>query len=110
MNTYPTTLIQVIGSKESLDDGTVLERSESGKPRLRTFYDQTRNTFTVQHEGYSPEKEALMDFYQANKFSAFNFVWQGNGLTYTCRFINAPQPTPAQGDGYWTIISQLVVV
>lgn len=109
MNTYPS-IIQVVGSRPDDDEGTVVELAESGKPRFRTFYSQTRTTFTVQHECYTPEKDTLSAFYQANKFVAFNFVWPMDGLTYTCRFANAPKCTPAQGDGYWSITSTLVVV
>lgn len=109
MATYPA-LIQVVGSKELLDDGTVVERAVSGKVRLQTFYSQTRGSFVVVHEVYTPDKETLLAFYVTNKFQSVDFVWQGDGITYPCRFGGAPQAVPIQGDGYWQITVQLVVV
>lgn len=110
MATYPTGIIQVVGSKETAEDGTVMERAESGKPRLRSFYSEVRKGFVVQHECYSPQKEELTAFYNLHKWEVVDFVWQGDNLTYTCRFVGPPQCTPVVGDGYWSITTQLVVV
>lgn len=109
MATYPA-IIQVVGSKEVSEDGTVVERAESGRPRFRTFYSEVQKTFLIQHECYSDEKDALTLFYSLNKWEIIDFVWQGDGLTYPCRFSAPPQCTPVVGDGYWSITTSLVVV
>jgi len=43
----PSTIPQVIGTTRISDDGTVLDRAESGKPRLRQYFTQVRYRFDV---------------------------------------------------------------
>jgi hypothetical protein len=109
MAVYPS-FPQAIGSRESLDEGTIVERAVSGRPRFRTYYESTQRTFEIVHECDAAYKTQLLDFYQANKFVAFDFPWAGDGVTYRCRFASAIQVQPIEGNLRWRVSAQMVVV
>lgn len=109
MAAYPS-VVQIIGSERIIDDGTEVERSESGKPRLRSYYSQTRYEFVVQHECINTDKDALLAHYAAHKQLAFDFTYQGDNQVYSVRYGRAPQEVPVEGNYRWRVVNRLIVV
>jgi hypothetical protein len=102
---------QAIGSTQNDDDGTVLERAFDGTPRIHTPYGQVWRTFTVKFDHISATNKGLIDtHYSANRALAFNFVWQGDGNTYLCRYSAAPNMVPSEGNLEWDGAVSLCVV
>lgn len=89
--------------------GQKVERSESGKPKMRVRYSQTRREFEVIHELKSADRDALLAYYEANKHLSFDFLWSGNATTYTCRFQAAPQEEPITGIYFRVTVSLIEV-
>jgi len=93
---YPL-LVQIFGSREVLDDGTVVDRATSGRPRFRSYFATLQRRFLVIHELDNTDRDTLMTFYNANQYVAFTFTWDADGVTYTCKFAGAPQLEPIEG-------------
>lgn len=100
---------QLLGSRQIKLGGHKMERSQSGKPKIRVQYSQTRHEFEVVHELKTADKDALIAYYEANKHLAFDFTWAGDGQTYSCRFVDVPQDEPITGV-YFSVTVRLVVV
>jgi len=98
MADYPA-FPQVAPSRPITQDGTVLERAYSGKPRLRTFWTQSRTTFSVVHWVTEAQVAELNAFYTTNRKLAFTFDWQGDTphTQYTVRFVGPPDISPNRG-------------
>jgi len=109
MADYPT-FPQVIGSKRVSDDGTILDLSESGKPRLRQYYTQVRRTFDVIHDVDGPDKDTILSHYDGDKANVFNFTFKGDAVVYTVRYNGVPVETPVAGTDRWRVNTKLVVV
>ena len=107
---YPT-YTQLQGSKVVGDDGIVVDRAESGKPRFRTMYTSTQREIFLTHEEYSTNKDALFTHYDSNKTASFTVTWQGDTPTkdYTCRYAARPLSIPV-GAGLYRITVHLIVV
>ena len=111
MADYPS-FPQIVGSKEILADGTVVDVAESGKPRFRSYYTQIRRNFIVMHDVDTTDKDTLLTFHVNNQFTTFTFDWEGDNhsVEYTVRFNGPPQPVPYQADGRFRVTIQLVAV
>ena len=106
---YPT-IPQVIGTKRMSDDGTVLDRAESGKPRLRQYFTQVRRQFEVLHDVDGPDKDLVLSHYDGDKANVFNFTFKGDDVVYTVRYMGVPNETPVAGVDRWRVTTKLVVV
>jgi len=109
MADYPT-IPQVIGTKRVSNDGTVLDRAESGKPRLRQYFTQVRRQFEVIHDVDGPDKDLVLSHYDGDKANVFNFTFKGDSVVYTVRYMGVPNETPVAGVDRWRVTSSLVVV
>lgn len=105
---YPD-FIQTVNSRADLLSGTVVSRAVSGKPRLRSYYSQTRRQFTIEHEISYEDKQTIVQHYENNKYIAFALIFQGDGLRYTVQYAGAPVPVPMDGDR-WKVTSLLIEV
>lgn len=108
MATFPS-MIQMYGSGYSSDEGFRVSRSESGKPKIRSYYTGTVKSFVMQFYITPAEKTTLESFYTTNKKIPFDFVFAGDGITYSCRFIDAIQYKPSAGDR-WDVQVKMEVV
>jgi hypothetical protein len=109
MADYPN-IPQVIGSAATSEDGTVIDFAESGKPRLRQYYTQVRRQFTVIHDVDGPDKDTILAHYDGDKANVFNFTFKGDGVVYTCRYMNVPNEVPVAGTDRWRVTTKLIVV
>jgi len=109
MADYPN-LPQIIGTRPITDDGTILDRAESGKPRLRQYYTEPRRIFTVLHDIDGPDKDAILSHYDGDKANVFDFTFSGDGVVYNCRYMGVPNETPVAGVDRWRVQTRLVVV
>ena len=107
MATYPS-FPQLVGTAVTHEDGRVMRRSMNGAPRIKTFYSNTKYGFTVKHEIDSADLATLNSFWNTNRNLAFDFVYEGDGLTYSCYFLGRPHPKPIGGD-YYEVTSNIVV-
>lgn len=109
MADYPS-YPQLTTTKRVTDDGTVVERADSGKPRFRTFYTQVRYAFQVEHELDGTDRDAVWTHYGNERLNNFNFVWKGDNQTYTVRYASPPVDQPLPGEDRWRVTTYLVVV
>ena len=93
MATYPTTLKQSYASQINRVSGLKTERGGNGTLWIRKMYTATKFDFKVVHASLTKaEHDALQAFYVTNVGIAFDFVWNGDGATYTnCFFTDVPQ-------------------
>lgn len=108
MADYPD-ITQVVGTRFTPNDGTVVERAVNGRPRIRSYFTQVWNEGVVVHECDGPDKDLIVAHHAAHRGLPFNFRYHGDGLTYTVRYAGAPQPEPAPGTDRWKVTTQLVV-
>lgn len=108
MADYPS-VVQAYGSTIRSDDGTIVERAVSGKPRLRSYYTQVREQITVVHDLDDTDKALIEAHYAGDRFNAFVFNFAADGTQYTVRYANAPQYRPIPGNR-WQVRVDLVVV
>ncbi len=106
----PTVIAQIVGSTRISDDGTVLDRAESGKPRLRQYFTQVRFRFDILHDVDGPDKNTILAHYDANKAIVFNFTFAGDSVVYSCRYAQVPNEIPVAGTDRWRVRVSLVVV
>lgn len=109
MAAYPN-VVQVLPSRTIADEGTVVDRAVSGKPRFRSYYSKTRISWEVVHECENTDRDLLWQFYQDNKFVSFTFTWAGDGQTYEVRFTAPPQEQPIEGNLRWRVTNQFTQV
>jgi hypothetical protein len=109
MAAYPS-FPQIVGSKRISDDGTILDRAESGKPRLRQYYTEVRRSFDILHDVDGADKDTILAHYDADKANVFNFTFKGDNMVYTVRYLGAPDDTPTSGTDRWKVQTRLIVV
>ncbi len=109
MADYPN-IPQIFGTQRISDDGTVVEKSDSGKPRLRSYFTQVRYTFIVQHDVDGPDKDLVLAHYGTDQFSTFNFTFKADSTVHSCRYARAPLEVPIPGTDQWKVSVSLVVV
>ena len=90
MATYPA-FAQLQGSSEEVVDDIKFERAVDGSGRGRVMYSAPKRRFTVKHRLEIDDKESLITFYDTNRGTIIDFVWAGDGLTYSCAFERAPR-------------------
>ncbi len=109
MADYPN-VIQVFRSVRKPDDGTVLEKSDSGKPRLRSFFTQVRYTFLIIHDLDGTDKDLILAHYATDFDSTFNFTFKADDSVHSCRYTSPPAEEPIPGTDRWKVTTNLVVV
>jgi len=92
MNTYPS-LAQMAGSVVQPLDDVKIDRAVNGAPKLRSFYDATKNQIRLVHWCSIADKATLDTYYNnaANKHSTNLLVWVADGTSYTVYFAGPPQ-------------------
>jgi hypothetical protein len=92
MATYPA-YKQAYDSRPPLASGLKTERAGNGSLWIRKTYTSFKRDFEVVHPSLTKaEYDALITFYNANVGIAFDFTWNGDGVTYTgCYFTDVPQ-------------------
>lgn len=108
MANYPS-ILQAYGSEVKGSDQTKLDRAVSGKPRLRTYYTQVRNTIKVIHDLDDTDMATLDAHYTADRLNAFTFTFDADSEAYTVRYMAAPRIKPKKG-ARWAVTVQLVVM
>lgn len=108
MADYPDK-VQVIGTQMTADDGTVMERAVSGRPRLRSFFTDVQLTANVVHEFDGPDKDDIWNHYLTHRAVAFNFVYHGDSQTYVVRYFGPPERVPIAGTDRWRVTTRFVV-
>lgn len=106
---YPS-VPQRVGTEPVASFGTQVDRAESGKPRLRTFYSQAWTEFLVKHECSQAEMQSVMDHYLAWWSQPFVFTFQGDAANYTVRWAEIPKTQVLDGDYLWAVEARLIVV
>jgi hypothetical protein len=106
---YPT-IVQIYGTRRTGDDGTVVEKADSGKPRLRSFFTQVRYSFTVIHDVDGPDKDLVLAHYATDQNLIFNFTFKADSTVHSCRYAQAPFEEPIAGVDRWRVTVSLVVV
>jgi hypothetical protein len=109
MADYPV-IPQVFGTTRVSDDGTIVEKADSGKPRLRSFYTSVRHTFNVIHDVDGTDKDLVAAHYVTDQFLVFNFTFKADSTVHSCRYARAPLEEPIPGTDRWKVSVQLVVV
>ena len=112
MADYPSyTLVpQVLGSTREPNDGTEVDRAESGRPRFRTMYSQTWSIFKIVHDCDATQFGLVTTHYLAHQFVSFTLTWAGDATNYTVRYANHPKAIPTEGNDRWKVESLLVQV
>ena len=87
MAQYPINLPQLIGTTFSGSDGIEVERSISGRPRIRNYYSQTWREGKIIHELSDAQLLELNNFYTANKAVSFTFLFKLMMLITTAIFL-----------------------
>jgi hypothetical protein len=107
---YPV-IPQRVDTRRASTFGTVVDRAESGRPRLRTFHSQDWLVFTVTHECTKVQMQSILDHYMLGATTeTFNFTYAGDGVTYVVRYADIPKAQPVIGDWDWRVEATLVVV
>jgi hypothetical protein len=109
MADFPATLIQAFGTEVFADSGTEVDRSVSGKPRLRSYFTQIRKTITLLLDVDDAGMTAIDDHYAAEQFSAFTFTYKADNSAYTVRYSKAPAAKPTPGNR-WSVTVDFVEV
>lgn len=96
------------GSRSSIAtlDGLTLDRASNGSVRGRSLWSSSKRLFSVEHVLTATDLDALRTFYDANKTTAFDFVWAGNGETYSVVFRGMSNAAHL-GGGYWRVSAEL---
>lgn len=108
MADYPD-YTQVVGSRFDAEDGTVLERAESGRARLRSYFVDVEQEAEIVHEVDGPEKDAIWQHYLEHRMEAFNFLYRGDMQNYVVRYVRPPERVPIAGTDRWRVVSYFVV-
>ena len=108
MADYPS-VVQAYGTTISSDDGTVVDRAVSGKPRFRSYFTSVRDEIRVVHDLDDTDKQSIDSHYAGDRFNAFVFTYAADNTQYTVRYARPPQSTPIKGSR-WKITVDLVVV
>ncbi len=90
MATYPS-LLTLRDSTDERDAGIVPARATNGALRVRVMYPTDKRSFEVRHLLTSAERATLEAFYQSEKLADVSYRWPADGVTYTVRFVAAPQ-------------------
>jgi len=109
MAQYPINLPQLIGTTFSGSDGIKVERSLSGRPRIRNYYSQTWREGKIIHELSEAQLLELNNFYAANKAVPFTFTFHADNVTYNCNFSSSPIIIPILGGFYDVQVSIIQV-
>ena len=109
MAQYPINLPQLIGTTFSGSDGIEVERSISGRPRIRNYYSQTWREGEIIHELSDAQLLILNNFYTANKAIPFIFTFQADDVDYNCNFSSSPIAVPILGGFYDVQVSIIQV-
>jgi hypothetical protein len=88
---YPNNLMILEESEASRLGGIDAARASNGQLKVRRLYSADKTDFTVVHMLTRAERDQLMAFYAANITAGFDFVWPGDGATYSVRFTAPPQ-------------------
>ena len=110
MALYPIDIPQLIGTSFSPVDGTEIERSISGRPRIRNYYSQTWREGEIVHECNQSQLDSLTTFYNDNRGIVFTFTYSADSVTYNCQFTSALFSTPILGGFYDVKVSIVEVV
>lgn len=108
MAQYPD-VVQIVGSQMMADDGTILERSVSGKARLRSYFNNVELTAQIAHECDGPEKDAIWAHYLLHRGIAFQFLYHGDGQLYNVMYLAPPERIPTSGTDRWRVNTQFLV-
>lgn len=108
MAQYPD-VTQVIGTQMMAEDGTVLERAVSGKPRLRSYFVDVQQVAQIVHDCDGPDKDAIWSHYNAHRGVPFQFLYHGDGQLYTVLYLAPPERVPVPGTDRWRVTSNLLV-
>ena len=101
MAAYPS-VVQAYGSSIASDDGTVVERAVSGKPRFRSYYTDVQEEIRVVHDLDDTDKQSIETHYAGDRFNAFLFTYAADDTQYTVRYARPPQYKPIRG-GRWQV-------
>lgn len=111
MANYPTFLQLEDSSHKPLMPDHLLERAESGKPRLQDVTTSHLVEFTLEHELDLTEVGELRTFYDTNKGVSFNLAYQPeDGTVYLCKFTAAPKVSRIRGSTGFDVSVQMVSV
>ncbi len=93
MAVFPTfTYKASLESDETLRDDLAVDRASNGAVRVRAFYSAPRRSFVLRLGVLTAaEKATLETFYNTNRTATFSFVWDADGVSYTCVFAQAPK-------------------
>ena len=110
MADYPS-VVQAYGTLVRGQDGTVVERAVSGKPRFRSYYTLVRDTIGVVHDLDETDRDLIEAHYATDRLLAFVFNFDGTTTPtqYTVRYASPPQYRPIPGNR-WQVKVSLVVV
>lgn len=109
MPDYPD-ITQIYGTQKISDDGTVVEKSDSGKPRLRSYFTKVRYSFTVLHDVDGPDKDLVIAHFGTDQYLTFNFTFKADDTVHSCRYARSPLEVPIPGTDRWKVSVSLVVV
>lgn len=74
------------------DSGIQSARATNGALRVRSLYTADKANFSLVHWCTTAEKNALDEFYAANRLLNVDYTDPADSVTYTVRFTSAPQP------------------
>jgi hypothetical protein len=110
MAVYPS-FSQMTSSKEVQLMGREIDRATNGAPRARSFYSAPKKVFNIVHGTLtSAEKATLESFFAANALTTFNFVWAGDGNSYSVIFGNQDLQFAPAFNVKWAVNVQLLQV
>lgn len=92
-------LLQGFGDTEQ--EATIRSSMDAGPAKVRTRFTATTKTLTVAYLLTAALYETLMDFYRANRSSAFTWPRPRTGEPVQARFLGCPQLRPAGGGKYY---------
>jgi len=99
MATYPTFSQSVDSTFDWLDD-IQIDRASNGTVKARALFTAPKAIGNILHRLTNTERATLDAFYLANRRIPFDFVWSGDGLTYSCLFSGPPKYKSLPGL-YW---------
>jgi hypothetical protein len=84
------------------DGGFEPVRATNGVLKVRRLFSTEKTTFRLEHILTAAQWTTLWNAYTANRTANVTLTWPVDGLSYTCRFAQAPQ---RRTDGPWTFAS-----
>lgn len=112
MASYPAFGQLLNGSSHEVLDDIQIDRATDGSGYARSLYAGLQHRFVVRHLLNAADYATLVDFYDDNKLTPFDFTWTGAGgsSAFTNLAFEAPLKFAEAGRGWVSVEARLVTL